>query len=329
MRHPDATTIGRRLPAAGLIALAAFAHVGCTPKPDPAPPGPPPAAFTPEVLGDRPGLHNVIRLTDRLLSGGGPDGEAGFRSLRDLGVRTVISVDGATPDVAAARAFGLRYVHLPVGYDGVPREAALRIARAVRDLPGPAYVHCHHGKHRGPAAAVSALRCLDGGCPAAAALAFLRTAGTDPKYAGLYAGVEGMAAATADDWERAGTDFPEVAAVPGLVSLMVGIDERWDRLKLVKAAGWAAPRDHPDLDPPHEAVQLAEHYREAARLEEGKGRGAEFVRMAGEGEAAAAELEQALRTKPADAGRAGRAFTRSAAACASCHDQFRDRPGGR
>ena len=53
-------------------------------------------------------------------------------------MRTVISVDGARPDVVRAHSFGLRYVHLPIGYDGVPREQALRIARATDpDLDPP------------------------------------------------------------------------------------------------------------------------------------------------------------------------------------------------
>ena len=99
-------------------------------------------------------LHNVYRLSDRLYSGSGPEGDAGFSSLQTLGVKTVITVDGAAPDVARAERFGMRYVHVPVGYDGIPREEAWRLAKAARDLPGPVYVHCHHGMHRGPAAAV-------------------------------------------------------------------------------------------------------------------------------------------------------------------------------
>src|SRR6185369_1160846 len=57
----------------------------------------------------RHGLDNAHRLTDRVLSGAQPEGEAAFRELADLGVKTVISVDGARPDVASAHKFGLRY----------------------------------------------------------------------------------------------------------------------------------------------------------------------------------------------------------------------------
>src|SRR5436305_114465 len=115
---------------------------GCGVKPD-APPVRP---------LDAPGLPHAFRVSDRLFSGGNPDGEAGFAALRALGVQTVISVDGARPDWETAGRHGLRYVHLPVGYDGIPRGRVLALAKAARDLPGPVYVHCHHGKHRGPAA---------------------------------------------------------------------------------------------------------------------------------------------------------------------------------
>jgi protein tyrosine phosphatase (PTP) superfamily phosphohydrolase (DUF442 family) len=271
-------------------------------------------------------LHNVFRLTDRLYSGSAPDGEDGFRSLAELGVKTVISVDGAKPDVATAGRHGLRYVHLPVGYDGVPRETAVRIARAVRDLPGPAYLHCHHGKHRGPAAAAAAVRCLDDRCPTSAAVEFLHAAGTDANYAGLFAGVERATPATAAELDRAGGDFPAVAPVPDLVRTMVAIDERWDRMKLVKQAGWKAPPNHADLDPPHEAVQLREHYREAARLPEVAARPDVFRTLLAEGEADAARLEALLRdgNRGAAGDRLEEAYRKVANGCVTCHRQFRD-----
>src|SRR5262245_57669653 len=171
----------------GLCLLAALA-AGCqsgggtSPASRPAAEAPPADPAKVEAAG----LHNVYRITDKLLSGSSPEGDEGFESLRRLGVRTVLSVDGARPDVERAHRYGLRYVHLPIGDDGVPREQALRIAMAVRDLPGPVYVRCHHGKHRGPAAAAAAHLLLDEKCSVATAVAEMQRAGTDPHYAGLY-----------------------------------------------------------------------------------------------------------------------------------------------
>jgi protein tyrosine phosphatase (PTP) superfamily phosphohydrolase (DUF442 family) len=275
-----------------------------------------------------PGLHNVFRVTDRLYSGSVPEGDAGFASLRKLGVRTVITADGARPDVDRARRFGLRYVHLPIGYDGVPRAQALRLARAVRDLPGPVYVHCHHGKHRGPAAAAAIHRCLDPTCDAEVAVAELRRAGTDPRYAGLYASVRSLRRPTTTELDRVSADFPEVAEVGGLVTAMVAVDERMENLKRARAAAWKVPSEHPDFDPPHEALLLAEHFREAARLPEVAGRSEEFHRHLADAEAGASRLEAALRPangkESVDTLAAEDAFKSVETACAACHERFRD-----
>ena len=95
-------------------------------------------------------LPNAYVVHSQVISGGVPDGNAGFKQLRRLGVQTVISVDGARPDLARAKSHGLQYVHLPHGYDGISDARRLALAKAVLGLPGPVYIHCHHGKHRSP-----------------------------------------------------------------------------------------------------------------------------------------------------------------------------------
>lgn len=278
---------------------------------------------------DFAGLHNVIRVSDKLLSGGGPDGEDGFASLRSLGVRTIISVDGARPEVERARKLGLRYVHLPIGYDGVPREQALRLARAVRDLPGLVYIHCHHGKHRSPAAAAAVQRCLDGSCTADQALALLKQAGTAPHYQGLYAAVHEFEAISPEELDGVSADFPEVAPTGMFVRLMVGIDTRWDHLKLIRAADWKAPAKHPDLEPAHEALLLKEAYRESARLLEGKPGVEEMHGWLVDAERRAKTLEELLRqakTKGIDSVALETAYKQAAADCSRCHAKYRDRP---
>lgn len=288
---------------------------------------PPPGAPPPPVPRELPGLHNVFRLTPRLLSGSGPEGDAGFASLRRLGVRTVLSVDGARPEVERARRFGLRYVHLPIGYDGVPEAQGLRIARAVRDLPGPIYLHCHHGKHRGPAAAAVAWLCLDPSCGAAEAIASLRRAGTDPRYEGLYESTRTFPRPAPAQLDAVPADFPEVAPVPALTQLMVEVDTRWDHLRQAQAAGWKAPPHHPDIDPPHEALLLTELYREAGRQPVVRSRPEAFRQRLGQAEQTAMSLEQALRKR--DMRAADGAFHAGGALCTACHAQHRDRLGPR
>ncbi|HVR84282.1 MAG TPA: hypothetical protein VMU54_08225, partial [Planctomycetota bacterium] len=133
----------------------------------------------------KPGLENAYWLTDKVLSGAQPEGDAAFEELSALGVKTLISVDGAKPDVDTARKHGLRYVHLPIGYDGVPSERALQLAKAIEELDGPIYMHCHHGQHRGPAAAVVAC-VVAGRMDTTRAVETLRTLGTGPQYVGLW-----------------------------------------------------------------------------------------------------------------------------------------------
>ncbi len=298
----------------GVVLFVLF--VGCSG------PAPQPAVEPQPVHAD--GLHNVFRLSDRLLSGSSPDGDAGFAALQHLGVKTIVSVDGAVPDVAAAERHGMRYVHLPVGYDGIPRERAVALAKAVRDLPGPVYLHCHHGKHRGPAAAAVVQLCLDPAWTPERAEQWMKAAGTDPKYTGLMSLPTKLAKPTAAELDAAIGDFPQKAEVPDLTRLMVAVDERWDHLKLAKDAGWKQPPGHPDLDPPHEAVQLAELYREAARLSAVKARGPDLLMHFSEAETAANELAAALRQPNAEAAR--KAFGRVQASCTACHTAHRDRP---
>ena len=273
------------------------------------------------------GVRNVIRVSEQLYSGSSPDGDAGFESLQKLGIKTVISVDGAKPDVERARKYGLRYVHLPIGYDGVPREQALKIAKAVRDLPGAAYIHCHHGKHRSPAATAIVQLCLDEKCSVAAAVATMKTAGTSPHYTGLYAAPGEFRRPSKLELDRLPADFPELATLSGLVPIMVEIEQRWDHLKLVRTAGWKAPAAHPDIDPPHEALQLAEHYRELARRPDAKDRPEDFRRWAAESELAAKLLVTALRAQPTpDAKAAEIGYKQVSTACTQCHAKYRDVP---
>jgi hypothetical protein len=259
---------------------------------------------------------------DGLWSGSTPEGDDGFRSLRDFGVQTILSVDGAAPDTERARLFGLRYVHLPLAYGGISREQAVRLAKAAAELPGPVYVHCHHGQHRGPAAAAIMNRCRPGGLSDEKAIAFLTAAGTDPRYEGLYAAVRDFRPPTADELRAVPATFPEVADVVGLTARMVKIDEIWDGLKRAKANRWR-PADASE-SVAHAALRLREAYREAARLPDVAGKSATFRTLLADAELAARELETSLRA--GDAATAGKAFERSTALCTACHKQFRDRP---
>jgi len=269
-----------------------------------------------------PGVHNLQRVTDKLLSGSSPEGDAGFATLRDLGVKTVISVDGARPEVERARKFGMRYVHLPIGYNAVPPEQGLRIARAVRDLPGLVYLHCHHGKHRGPAAAAVAMLCLDDKCTMDAALDFMKRAGTDQRYAGLYDSPKRTPRPTRQELDKVSAVFPEVAIVSALAHAMVEIDEHWEAIKLVKKAGWKTPSDHPDIVPPQEALILAQFYGQAAENAKNVDM-KQWLTEAASNAQTLAKLLSDVKAKNA-VGKLDAAFEMASMDCSRCHARHRD-----
>ena len=95
-------------------------------------------------------------------------------------------------------------------------------------------------------------------------------------------------------------------------------------MKAVRTAGWASPKDHPDVDPSHEAVMLAEWFRELARRPDVTVRGPAFLAGLSETEKAAWDLSKALEGERPDAKAAESAFARVQKSCASCHSQFRD-----
>lgn len=325
-----------------LVGMTLLAAGGITPPPSQAmPPAAEASHPSPERIADAR-LPNAVRLHEKVVSGGMPD-EASFQALKELGVATIISVDGDQPDVEMAHRFGMRYVHLPHGYDGIPEERARELAKAVRDLDGPIYIHCHHGRHRSPAAA--AVACVSAGLiEPIAALDVLRMAGASENYRGLYDSA--AAARRLDDalLDALEVEFQESVQVPPLAEAMVGVEHAHDDVLAIAAAGWRSPPAHPDLDPAHEALLLREHFTELLRTDEVLARPAEFQQLLRESETAARELEDVLRAwlaDPATAAEApgapsgatppevlGKSLETITRHCRSCHQKFRDVPLG-
>jgi protein tyrosine phosphatase (PTP) superfamily phosphohydrolase (DUF442 family) len=254
-------------------------------------------------------VPNFRRVSAHVYSGGKPEGEGAFRALAAIGIRTVVSVDGETPDVESARKAGLRYVHLPCEYSGLSRQRELEIARLVRDSEEPILFHCHHGTQRGPAAAAVARLVRDGGTKDEA-LAEMRASGHDPRYKGLVACVASFELPTTAELAASRTPLPEVAPRSTLVEAMVEIDERLDRIAKGK------PREG---DFAHEALLLREGLVEADRREQD--REASFHERAHSAIEAAEKIEKGCQGgAPAPELIAG-----MKQACSRCHETFRDR----
>jgi hypothetical protein len=283
---------------------------------------------------DAPGLHNLVAFHADVWSGSVPAGDAGFDSLKSLGVRTILSVDGALPDLDRARERGMRYVHLPIGYDGFDDARKVELARAVRDLPRPIYIHCHHGKHRSAGATATVAVALGWLTPELAADR-MKVAGTAAGYTGLWSCTANAVPLAAAVIDAAPADFPERTTPTSLVAAMVEIDEVHDRLKRVQKAGWRAPNDHPDLAPLADAGRLADLYRlldDDAQLKDVPESQRATVRewLVREG-LAAARLEGLLEAMDASVPdraalnlRADASLALLGASCKACHQQHRD-----
>ena len=274
-------------------------------------------------VADQQNVHNGHVVTDKIISGAQPEGDASFEALRALGVRTIVSVDGAKPDVEAAKRFGMRYVHLPIGYDGVDEADGKAIAKALVELPGPIYVHCHHGKHRS-AAAVAVACVYNGMLPADRAEDVLHTFGTGANYKGLWKSARDARRLDPSELSALRVDFVQTAKIPELAEAMVKVDFHWEHLKSIREAGWRAPANHPDLDPAHEALQVQEHFTEIARTAATKARPESFRRMVVESERDAIRLREILSATPLDGSAADAAFKSVARSCTACHAGYRD-----
>ncbi|MCB9854121.1 MAG: hypothetical protein H6818_00430 [Phycisphaerales bacterium] len=272
---------------------------------------------------DLPGLPNVVAYATGLFSGGAPEGDEGFETLRSMGVKTILSVDGAQPDVDAAKALGMRYVHLPIGYNGMDKPRTLEIARAVKELPGPIYIHCHHGKHRAAGATGAAAVTL-GYMSNAEATQRMHVSGTSPHYVGLYRCVAVASVANDQEILAAANAFPERWRTTGLVHSMVEIDEASEHLKRIQSADWKAPAAHPDLVPAAEAGRLADLFRNLQDDDDCRSKPAEFMEWMLAASHDASQLETEITSPTPSLERLDRQWGRLKDSCTHCHAKYRD-----
>jgi protein tyrosine phosphatase (PTP) superfamily phosphohydrolase (DUF442 family)/cytochrome c556 len=276
-----------------------------------------------------PGLHHVYTLSTNIISGAEPDGERALAELAALGVKTILSVDGKAPDVETARKYGLRYVHVPIQYKGITTDELISIAKTFREAEGPFYVHCFHGKHRGPAAAAVGRLVLDGASREQAIAEMRQWAGTSAKYEGLYKTIAAGYIPPAEQTAALDVPLPEQAPLEGVAAFMVQVSRPYDALKAMAKAGWKPPADHPDLDPVNEAAILAGLMQRSATLEELESRPDDFRQWMADSipqtTALHAALKAAREARSAEAwNRVDAEFARVSATCDACHKPYRD-----
>lgn len=270
-----------------------------------------------------PGLDNVVAYGPDLYSGAAPAGEAAFDSLVALGVRTIISVDGAEPDVEAARLRGLRYVHLPIGYQGFDETRKLELARATRDLPRPIYMHCHHGRHRSAGAAATVAVCLGWMSPAQG-VARMAVSGTAARYRGLFACVQNAVPLPAHVLDAAPASFPERVRPAGLVRAMNEIELAAERLKRAQREGWSDSAAGSQGSAAADAGLLADALRLLLDDERVAAKSEEFRKAVQVSADNAQRFEDLLLSEQRDAAAVEAAFERVMQDCTDCHTRHRD-----
>ena len=176
-------------------------------------------------------LENYLQVTASLATGGAPKRSIAYKDLAAQGFKTLVSVDGKQPNVPAARQYGLNYIHIPIGYDRLSPDALSKIAKVAETSEGPIYLHCHHGRHRAPAAA-AILLLADNRIGKTRAISILEAGGTDPLYTGLWDSVK--------EFDAAKLDIPQVtleesADVDPFVEAMVEMDLATEALELAVA----------------------------------------------------------------------------------------------
>ena len=258
-------------------------------------------------------LENVLLVGDGIYSGSEPVKETDYQWLADQGIQTLVSVDRVPPNVELARQFGLRYVHIPIGYGQIERKQQLAIVRAIRETDKSIYFHCHRGQHRGPAA--TALACIaaeifshnDGS-------QFLKLAGTSRHYQGLWDSVQNFVSPSRE------SELPELeeSVVPApLAESMAQIDRAWREIEKLSRKNWQ-PIGARDVE---QVRLLGDGLRVSGRHASDEFDD-EFRRMMSQAAEHVSRLENALERGNSE--QAGREFGNIRENCQQCHERFRD-----
>jgi len=104
-------------------------------------------------IDDVAGVGNFARVDDRLYRGAQPTAD-GYRNLKKLGVKTVISFRSNTDTRTEAESAGLTYIRMPVQADIIgsepPTDEQVKTFFDIVLDPAkqPVYMHCRGGKDR-------------------------------------------------------------------------------------------------------------------------------------------------------------------------------------
>ena len=274
------------------------------------------------------GLHNVYKLSDDIISGSEPEGAPAFAVLQKMGVKTILSVDGKAPDAELAKKYGMRYVHVPIRYKGVTEEERIEIVKSFRELQPPFYVHCFHGKHRGPTAAALGRIALDDVSREQALAEMRQYFGTSEKYEGLYATIAYGEIPDAEKTSHCQFDFAPAHRFKGFRQAMIDISRSFGTTEKLAKNDWKVPDDHPDANALNEARRTAESFAQSLDLEAMKQKPEDFrkgMEICAKDAAAMVQLLEKQVKGDSKAGEEAKALVgKMKKTCKSCHGKYRN-----
>lgn len=111
-------------------------------------PPPPAPLYDPAVPLQKPGLENFYQVSPSLYRGAQPTAQ-GYKSLAEMGIKTVVSLRAASPDRALIESLGLNSKHIPINpFFFRDRHAKQFIDIMSNPFNYPVYVHCQYGSDR-------------------------------------------------------------------------------------------------------------------------------------------------------------------------------------
>ena len=266
-------------------------------------------------------VQNVHRIVQNVFSGGSPNTNHAFAELKELGIRTLISVDSTIPDRDLAKQHGLAYFHLPQNYRGISARDAKLLSKIIRESEGRVYIHCHHGIHRAPTAA--AVGCIGlGTLSSQSAEKVLKSIGTDPQYRGLYLAVRNADRISDDELTRVKiVDTTEKS--PAKIAHSMALSHRMvDALRASSKIRWQRPPEQKEgWIASHEALILHDELVELARQDHDWKEDRDFDQLLRQSADKAKQLHKTLLRS--DHPEAVRVLMQLEKSCSNCHEQYR------
>ena len=104
------------------------------------------------VHGEKPGIKNfVVQYDKNLYRGGKPTSPEGVKTLKDMGIKTIVSITPTDMEREETKKHGIKLVEISVDKkEGLAQEDLTKyidLFSSPEDMP--VYVHCNGGSHRG------------------------------------------------------------------------------------------------------------------------------------------------------------------------------------